>query len=215
MSASPAFWNDLITEKSWKLLQEIHREFRFVLIGGWAVYLYTRSLKSKDIDVVVDYDTLYRLRERHPLTKNDRLKKYEIRFEDVDVDIYVPNFSNPGIPAETILREAIQREGFNLPSVEHLLLMKENAHHERQGSAKGEKDGLDLLSLLRVSPLDWDRYRLLADRYNPESPARLKQFLATTHEALPLGLDRRHMTRLKRDWLAHLEEVISKSREWR
>lgn len=45
-----AYYNDLITEKSWQYLQTLRRETNFVLIGGWAVYLYTKSLKSKDFD---------------------------------------------------------------------------------------------------------------------------------------------------------------------
>jgi hypothetical protein len=31
-----AYYHDLVTEKSWKLLLELHREYPFVLIGGWA-----------------------------------------------------------------------------------------------------------------------------------------------------------------------------------
>jgi len=52
------FWHNLITEKSFHLLQEFKKDFDFVLIGGWAVYLYTDSLKSKDIDIIVDLETL-------------------------------------------------------------------------------------------------------------------------------------------------------------
>ncbi len=200
------FWHELVTEKSWQILQEIHRQFPFVLIGGWAVYLYARSLKSKDIDIVIDYDTLAKIRDAYPLTKNDRLKKYEIRLGEVDVDIYVPHFSNPGLPAEILLEGASTQEGFRVPRLDELLLMKENARNERRGSAKGEKDGLDLLSLLKTEALDWARYLALAKRHNPESPARLKQFLETTADALPLGLNRHQLSRLKKRWLAHLDE---------
>lgn len=52
------FWNSDITEASWRGLQELKREIDFVLIGGWAVYLYSRLQKSKDIDVIVDYPAL-------------------------------------------------------------------------------------------------------------------------------------------------------------
>jgi len=33
----------------------------FVLIGGWGVYLWTRSLKSRDIDIYIDQENFYRL----------------------------------------------------------------------------------------------------------------------------------------------------------
>ena len=198
-----SFWHALITEKSWRHLQELRRHFSFVLIGGWAVYLYTRSLKSKDIDIVVDYAALNALRQRYPLVKNDRLKKYEIRLEEVDVDIYVPHFSNPGIPAEAVLEHAVEHEGFRLPPLEELLLMKENARRQRQGSAKGEKDGLDLLSLIATGEIDWPRCWALAQRHSPDFPKRLKRFLQSAQEAKPLGLDRHRMSRLKRQWLSH------------
>lgn len=43
------YYNELITEKSWKKLQELKRKYKFILIGGWAVYVYTKTLKSKDV----------------------------------------------------------------------------------------------------------------------------------------------------------------------
>ena len=46
------YYHDLITEKSWQILQELKRRHTFILIGGWAVYLYTKQLKSKDVDVI-------------------------------------------------------------------------------------------------------------------------------------------------------------------
>ena len=46
----PEFYQDLITQKSFEALQNLKREFDFILIGGWAVFLYTKDLKSKDID---------------------------------------------------------------------------------------------------------------------------------------------------------------------
>ena len=49
------FWHNLITEKSFGLLQNLRKQFDFILIGGWAVYLYTQSLKSKDIDIYIPF----------------------------------------------------------------------------------------------------------------------------------------------------------------
>jgi len=31
------------------------------LIGGWAIYLHTKALKSKDIGIIVDFQTLNQL----------------------------------------------------------------------------------------------------------------------------------------------------------
>jgi len=38
-----AYWPDYITRKSWERLNELKQEFDFVLIGGWAFYLYIRE----------------------------------------------------------------------------------------------------------------------------------------------------------------------------
>ncbi|HQO27670.1 MAG TPA: hypothetical protein PKX21_01230 [Candidatus Pacearchaeota archaeon] len=48
------FYHHLVTEQSFKLLQELKRRLDFILIGGWAVFVYTQALRSKDIDIVVD-----------------------------------------------------------------------------------------------------------------------------------------------------------------
>ena len=70
----PEFYREDVTEKRWQLLQQLHRQYDFVLIGGWAVWAYTHQDKSRDIDIVVDYDTLGVLRQAFPnLHKNHRL----------------------------------------------------------------------------------------------------------------------------------------------
>ena len=90
------YYRDAVTQKSWQLLTELTRKFRFVLIGGWAVWLYTKQLKSKDIDIVVDLSQLVKLKTRFDLVKNNRLKKYEFRNGEVQVDVYTPYYSFPG-----------------------------------------------------------------------------------------------------------------------
>jgi len=57
------FYHELITEKSFKILQDLKRKFNFILIGGWAIYLYTKTLKSKDLDIILDYDELEKIKK--------------------------------------------------------------------------------------------------------------------------------------------------------
>lgn len=52
------YYRDSVTQASWQLLQELKRQFKFGLIGGWAVWLYTQKSKSKDIDIVVEPEEL-------------------------------------------------------------------------------------------------------------------------------------------------------------
>lgn len=72
------FYNDIITQRSFAYLQSIKKKYKFILIGGWAVYLYSKSLKSKDIDIIIDYDVLAKMKELDKIFKNERLRKYEI-----------------------------------------------------------------------------------------------------------------------------------------
>ncbi len=125
------YWHNLTTERSLGFLRDLKRNCRFILIGGWAVFLYAKSLKSKDIDIVLDYDELSKLKQNYEIIKNERLKKYEIKMEEIDVDVYLPHFSNPGLPAEEIKNYSILREGFLVPVPEVLLILKQRAFLER------------------------------------------------------------------------------------
>lgn len=146
------FYNDLITQKSWQTLRQLKRQIDFVLIGGWAVWLYTKALKSKDIDIIIGYDQLEDLRRLYPIIKNDRLKKYEARDEEVQIDIYLPHYSKIGIPVEEMLQKTQTIQTFRVPPIETLIQLKLFVYSQRKHSAKGQKDRLDLLSLLLICP---------------------------------------------------------------
>ncbi len=141
------YYHGLIIEKSFKFLQQLKKRYKFILIGGWAVFLYSRSLKSKDIDIIIDYSELGKMKEEYDVSKNDRLKKYEIKTGEFDIDIYLPNYSELGVNLEELQKRTIIKEGFNIPPPEILFLLKLFAWPERQGSAKGKKDELDIFSL--------------------------------------------------------------------
>ena len=97
-----AYYHDLVTERSWEELQTLRKKLDFVLIGGWAAYLYTKTLKSKDIDLLCDFSELPKLAQHYPLTKNERLKKYEAVKGEVQMDIYLPHYSELGIPVHVL-----------------------------------------------------------------------------------------------------------------
>jgi len=159
------YWNDFLTEKSWKILNEIKGEFEFVLIGGWAVYLWGKVNKSKDLNIIISFDVLNKLREKYDVKKNDKLKKYEIKIEEIDIDIYVPFYSEIGIDLKKIETEKV--EGFDVVKVEELLIMKQIAERERKGEKK-EKDGVDILSLLFNCDIDFGRYNKLLKEFKKE-----------------------------------------------
>jgi hypothetical protein len=159
------FWNSQLTEKSFELLQSLKKKYKFILIGGWAVYLWTKQQKSKDIDIAVDIKELQLLKQEN-LLKNDRLKKYEIKTGEIDIDIYVSYFSRFTIPVEDLKRYSSKTEGFNVASPEALLILKQGAEIERRNSIKGEKDKIDILSLLFFSDIDLKKYKIILEKYS-------------------------------------------------
>lgn len=155
---TPEFYHNIITEKSFALLQSVKKQFNFVLIGGWAVFLYSHALKSKDIDIIIDYPELAKLKEHYHVAKNDRLKKYEVKQGEIDIDIYLPHYSALGIDIGKITQNAILREGFLVPELEILFMMKLFAWENRRGSVKGQKDELDIFSLALLPEFNWSKY---------------------------------------------------------
>lgn len=153
------FYHDAVTDKSFRLLRGLRSEFDFVLIGGWAVFLYAQAMKSKDIDLIVDYGALAGLRENYELTKNERLKKYEIKYGEVDVDIYLPHYSDLGVPVERVVESSVSRGGFKVPQLEILFLLKLYAYSARRGSVKGKKDEMDIFALAFLPEFNWDQYK--------------------------------------------------------
>lgn len=152
------FYHNIITEKSFKLLLDLKKKYNFILIGGWAVFLYTNSLKSKDVDIIAEFDELSKIQEDYELFKNERLKKYEIKFQEIDVDIYAPHYSFLGIDIAAIKNNSVSREGFKLPALEMLFLLKLYVSQERAGTLKGRKDELDILSLVFLPEFNFKKY---------------------------------------------------------
>lgn len=201
------YYQSIITQKSWDLLTDLRKRYDFILIGGWAVFLYTRALKSKDIDIIVSFETLAKLQQEFPLVKNERLKKYEIKREEVDIDIYLPYYSDPGLPIEEISKYALEREGFRLPTVEVLLILKQNVYLRRKFSAKGQKDRLDILALATSREVNFDRYREILHQNNRvELINHLKDLLSATVQEAELNLNPHRFARQKKRILAALSE---------
>ncbi len=167
------FWNDSVTDASWKKLQELRKEVDFVLIGGWAVYIYTKLHKSKDIDIIVDYGVLRKLESMYRMNKNERLRKYEVVLDRFDIDVYLPSYSKLALPVEDIAREAVQKNGFAVPTPEMLVALKLGAYSDRGKSIKGDKDSIDLLGLLFYGGVDTAKLGALLKRYGLESYARV------------------------------------------
>ncbi len=201
------FWNSLLTEKSWKILQEMKKEpYSFIVIGGWAAYLWTKQHKSKDIDIILpNIKDLDFLKQKYDLKKNDHLKKYEIQFEEIDLDIYIPYYSQLTIPVEDIKKEITTIEGIPVVASEVLLILKQGAEIDRKDSIKGQKDRIDIVTLLCFAPIDFKKYTLILKKYNLEEyRVRLKQILTGFSDIKYLSLTHQEFVKIKKELLKKL-----------
>ena len=199
------FWNEIILEKSWNVLQKIQKEFDFVLIGGWAVYLWTNSQKSKDVDIIIEYGALDYLKKNYVLKKNDYLKKYEIVIDDVDVDIYLPYFSDLGIPVEEITKHKVKVRGIETLPPELLLILKQKAERDRRDSVKGQKDQVDILNLLVRLDINWKIYKEFLEMYDLQEYKReLLHLIKAFGMVEYIGMNPREYKLWKRNVLGYL-----------
>lgn len=197
-----SYYHDLITAKSWQELKELNKKVKFVLIGGWATYLYTKELKSKDIDILVEYEELGKLKENYDVTKNERLKKYEARKGEVQIDVYLPHFSSLGIPVDVLIAGSTSFEGFKVVKKEWLTSLKIYVLSLRGRSPKGEKDFLDILSLFKTGAGDIEKLKKILKDYDLKES--LNFFLGMLNErtqALEVGLNKHQYKKLKTEIL--------------
>lgn len=199
------YYHDLVTQQSFLELQKLQRLISFTLIGGWAVYLYTKALKSKDIDIICQFNQLPILKRHYDLNKNDRLKKYEARKETVQIDIYLPHYSNLGIPAEDLMKHSQVWEGFSLLDPNFLAALKLNLLTQRGMTTKGRKDFLDLLSLFLAQKCGLKEIQVIIRQYNLFPGLKIfKELLKEEGRINELNLNTHQFAKIKKEILAQL-----------
>lgn len=199
------YYHDLVTQKSWIELGVLKKTTDFVLIGGWAVYLYTKTLKSKDIDVVINFDQLSVLEKNYSLFKNDRLKKYEAVLGEVQIDIYLPHYSNIGIPVETLIEQVNNLDGFKVLDINYLVALKIFTLSQRGRSPKGRKDFIDLISLINTGLVDLIIVKDISQRHNLISSLNeFRIFLDESFEIQELEINKHQFAKLKKQLLLQL-----------
>lgn len=205
------FWNSDITNESWKELLVLSTKYNFILIGGWAIYLYTKLQKSRDIDMVVDYDQIKLLFVDFEMRKNPSLYRYEIKFQKFDIDVYTPFYSKLTVPPEDLINNYTLIENTRVPRVEEVLILKLGAFDDRMNSIKGQKDRLDITGLAFYSNIDYSRLKTLLNKY--EKPSYIDLYVnAIAHiekRLLPfLNLNESTYAKMKKKTL---EKIIPKS----
>ncbi|EQD44562.1 hypothetical protein B1B_13476 [mine drainage metagenome] len=208
------FWNSETTDKSWAKLIELSKKHDFVLIGGWAFYLYSSLQKSRDIDLIASYESFSKLSSEYQVNKNMQLKKYEIKFDDFDIDIYVPFFSKLTVPPSDILEYYVTIvENIKVPTIEALLTLKLGAYKDRHDSLKGDKDSLDIVGLLSKVDCDVIKLAEIFNRYGlADYPSLLRTAILKFDKRLfpYLELNENSFSKLKKQLLAQVEILATK-----
>lgn len=198
------FWNSILTEKSGEILQDLQKKpFQFIVIGGWAAYLWTKQHKSKDIDIILpEFKDLDYLKKEYTLKKNENLKKYEIVFGEIDVDIYVPHYSKLGLPITEIVKHTTKIEGIQVVLPEILLILKQSAEIDRRNSIKGRKDRVDIITLLLFAEINFSKYHgLLASHHLEQYSSELKKIILEFRDLDYIGLNPRQYKLKKKELL--------------
>lgn len=70
----------------------------------------------------------------------------------------MPFYSDPGIAPEKIKKYLLDFGGFSVPRSEVLLILKQRAYKDRKMTARGEKDKIDIIALLKNTDFDFNFY---------------------------------------------------------
>jgi len=157
-------------------------------VGG--LYLYSRMHKSKGIDIIVDWNVLEKLKTTYGLRKNEKLRKYEIKIDEIDIDIYVPFYSRLTIPAEELIKHVATIQGFKVVQPEYLLALKLGLLSEHRGE-KERKDKIDIMALLLADVIDFKKFYAILKQHRLENfLTRLIDLVQTFKELkyIPLNL---------------------------
>lgn len=195
------YYHSLVTQKSFEELISLQKLIPFVLIGGWAVYFYTKALKSKDIDIIIDYPVLSSFNKQYRVSKNERLKKYQAIKDEVEIDIYLPYFSVLGIPVEDLIKHTQFVEGFTVLSKNYLFVLKIYTLAQRGRTPKGRKDFLDLISLYQEG-INLEEIAQIISQYKLTKEKNIfNEFLSETTSIVELNINSHSFSNLKKGLL--------------
>lgn len=148
-----------VYERSFEEAQAIARAVpQTVLIGGWAVWCFNPQLKSREIDLLVSPQDLWRLSQHlrsrgfvETSGRNLQKKGFRSLHEDASVDVDVYDTVIGPYRVEEIVSRWTQRDLGGVPvrvlGPTELIVLKLRAAEDRRGSEKGSKDLADLLAL--------------------------------------------------------------------
>ncbi|MCW6159899.1 MAG: hypothetical protein LVQ95_02305 [Candidatus Micrarchaeales archaeon] len=159
------FWNEEKTNESMAVLNSLKRSVDFVLIGGWAVYMYTNAQKSEDVDIALDYSQLGFFK-KYGVGEYERMRIKYSKIGNVVVDLFIPEFTDSDlpVPVSVILRDCVLVNGIKVVRKELLLLLKLWAYFGND-AIKLRKDEIDVATLLFYTDINLKAFKRYIDEY--------------------------------------------------
>ncbi len=138
-----------------------------VFIGGIAVYMHATNVAetialaefTHDADFYISFADMGDLRDIEEVTANRRLSKHQMIKRGFEFDIYTERQSTLIVPYDVVLAASSVIGGMRIASLEHLLVLKLEAFHDRKDSAKGDKDAKDVIRIAAVATRGPQKFR--------------------------------------------------------
>lgn len=216
--------SDTELEKLWNLVDHLGYDLEpSILIGGWATQLRVGGEISKDVDLIINSDTLRgKLRTVLADYSENQIhgggKKVRGTVDGIHVDAYIPHESVLGqklkLDVATLAKyaESDVVRGWLLLTIEAHLVTKFAAVLDRPDSEKGSKDAREIVALIQkgVDSKTCIEVMFEASSSEPEQVLahlvkifELVPDLSTANKAL-----RRQLADLKREWVDYAELLI-------
>lgn len=126
----------------------------------------------------------------------------------VQIDVYLPHYSELGIPVQLLREKTRELEGFTLLAPDYLLALKIYILSQRARTPKGEKDFIDCLALLQSGVSDLKEVTTILKAHGlSESKDAFLKLLDEYRELPELDLNPHPLARLKKRILTTLKET--------
>ena len=109
------------------------------------------------------------------------------------------------MPIKDIIYRTTKIGGFEVVILEELLILKQGAEHERKNSVKGQKDIVDIMTLLCFANINFEKYKELILKYKLHSFGhRLKEIISTFNDLKYIGFNVKEYSKIKKELLEKL-----------
>ncbi len=151
------------TERSWEIYERLALRYPdAIVIGGWGTWLHVKAEKSHDIDLIVTFADMARLRSELEVTESSHIggRKWRSTFDGIHLDLYVPHQSELGdklkMPVEALAPHVAAIDGHRTLSKEALIVAKSAARLDRPDTLPGKKDAVDMARIVLEASGEWD-----------------------------------------------------------